>query len=127
MPICQWIGCGSSLGGSGLVQFQWLGGWSGGAGGPNLNLFLGLLLASYNDVNAADGSLPTVPNPSAVQSVLAGLEWDSSLGLDPLQAQFTSSFNPQPVPEPASWLLMATGLTMLAKRRWVRGRSGHGR
>jgi hypothetical protein len=117
------IGCSTPLGGAGLVQFQWLGGWTGGAGGPNLNLDLGLLLASYNDVNAAGGSLPTTPNPSAVQSALAGLEWDSTLG-GPLQHQFTSSFNPQavppqPVPEPASVLLVGAGMTLLARRRWA--------
>jgi len=112
------VGCSSALGGPGLVQFQWLRGWTGGAGGANLNFGLGLLLASYNDVNAVDGSLPSIPVRGPL-SVLDGLEWDGTLNCSPFCAQFTSTFDPRPVPEPASSVLLVTGLATaaIARRR----------
>lgn len=112
------IGHSTSLGGPGLVQFQFLDGWLGGAGGPDLNFGIGLLLLSYNDLNAIDGSLPSVPNRAPNQSALGGLMW----GLN--YSQFgSSSFNPVPVPEPASMLLVGTGLALIAARLRKRKRS----
>lgn len=110
------VGSSTDLGGPGLVQFQWLKGWTGGNGGPDLNLFAGLMLASFNDVNAVDGSLPTSPNPSAFQGALSGLLWDS---LSTPGAQFSShSFTPvAAVPEPTSLLLVGTGVALLVARR----------
>ena len=49
------------LAGDGLVQFQFFGGWAGGDGGPDLNAGYGFLIASWNAVNAVDGSLPAWP------------------------------------------------------------------
>lgn len=108
-----YVGQSTALGGPGLVQFQWQGGWLGGGGGPNLNL--GMLLASYNDVNAVNGALPVTPELSAFQSQLRGLQW-STLGNYP-NSGFNSSFNPTVVPEPTSMLLVGTGLVLAAARR----------
>jgi hypothetical protein len=102
----------------GLVQFQMMNRWLGGAGGPDLNAGAGLMLASYNDANAVDGSLPSVPVWSAEQGLFHGLLW-TTLGGYP-GAEFSSSFNPVAVPEPTSLLLFGTGLALLAFRRRTR-------
>jgi hypothetical protein len=91
--------CGTPLNSAGLVQFQWLGGWSGGTGAPNLNSGLGLLLASYKDLNALSGGLPAFPDPSLAQSVFSGLEWDGMLGGGGLVEQLTSGVKPT-IPDP---------------------------
>jgi hypothetical protein len=92
---------------------------------PDLNFGLGLRLASYRDMDAVNGSLPTFPDPNSVQSVrvrcclFSGLEWDGMLGDGPLAEQFTSDFNPalNAVPEPATVLLLGARLAGLAVRR----------
>ncbi len=114
LPI---VGSSTPLGGPGLVQFQFLRGWLGGGGGPDLNAGLGLFLASYNDPNAINGGLPTIPNqyhPPGAQ--LGGLTWGSSVGTGNYSHFGSTSFNPVPVPEPTSLLLFGTGLTLAVWR-----------
>lgn len=116
----------SNVSGQGLVQFQWLQGWSGGQGGPDLNWGVGLLLASYNDVNATNGQIPTFPNPDSIQSALAGLLWDASPGSG-FGPQFTAPFEPTPVPEPTSLLLLGSGIAALIAGRARRAAPRSGR
>jgi hypothetical protein len=101
---------------TGRVQFQWLGGWTGGTGGPDLNAGSGLMLASYIDLLALDGSLPSSPHPGAA-TALSGLQWTT---LQAPTSQFVSSFDPQvaptAVPEPASLLLVGSGVAFIARR-----------
>jgi hypothetical protein len=101
---------------SGRVQFQWLGGWSGGTGGPNLNAGSALMLASYIDLLALDGSLPGSPTPGS-PNALNGLQWTT---LQAPTSQFVSSFDPQlaptAVPEPGTLVLLASGGLMAARR-----------
>lgn len=108
-------GVSTPLGGPGLVQFQFLKGWLGG--GPDLNAGLGLLLASYNDLTAFDGQLPSVPHQyHPPDAKLGGLMWKS--WLDGHNSEFGSSeFNPVPVPEPTSLVLVGSGLLLAAARR----------
>jgi hypothetical protein len=107
------VGCGDG----GLVQFLWNSAdWTGSAGAPAL---FGLLLASYFDDQACDGSLPTIPNQPAPPCTggflpFAGLQFEI---LPFGGAQFISSFSPQVVPEPATWILLGTGLAAVAARR----------
>jgi hypothetical protein len=114
--------CGSPSNSLGLVQFQWIKGWTGPADGPNLNGLAGLLFASYRDTNSHNGSLPTVPSFEASQSPFAGLEWDGVLGPGLVREQFTSGFRPSaaPVPEPTTIVLCGIGggfLIRAARRR----------
>jgi hypothetical protein len=123
LPVSgAWI----SLAGTGLVQFQWAsGGWSGGGGGPNLNN--GVMIATYNDMNAASGAIPTVPDRSSAQSALGGLLWDTHPGPSgpPFKGQlFSPSFNPVLAPEPATWILVGTGVSALVVRRRRRVEAG---
>ena len=78
-----------------------------------------MLLASYRDLNAINGGLPTFPDLNPMQSVFSGLEWDGTLGVGPLAEQFNSDFDPtlNAVPEPATVLLLGVGLAGLAVRR----------
>lgn len=114
--------------GQGLVQFQFAGGWIGGGGGPNLNAGYGLLIASWNDVNAVDGSLPTLPALALEQAVLSGLLFDTFADLD-FRAWFSSDYRPalvapEPaaVPEPATLLLLSAGVAVVAARHIRRRR-----
>lgn len=108
------VGSSTPLGGPGLVQFQFLKGWLGG--GPDLNAGLGLLLASYNDLTAFSGQLPSVPHQyHPPDGKLGGLLWKSWL---PGGSEFSSAeFNPVPVPEPTSLVLVGSGLLLAAARR----------
>lgn len=104
----------------GLVQFQMHDRWMGGAGGPDLNAGTGLMLASYNDANTFDGSLPSLPVWSAEQGLFGGLFW-TTLRSYP-GSDFSAPFNPRVVDstvaaEPASLLLLGSGLALLAVRR----------
>jgi hypothetical protein len=112
------VGCGEG----GIVQFHWLGDWLGSPGAP---LIHGLLIASYFDEQACDGSLPAVPGafPTSCGGqflALGGLQFWYDL---PIQGDwFGSSFNPQVVPEPGTWLLLSSGLVAIAARRRRRHR-----
>jgi hypothetical protein len=110
--------CGSPLDSLGLVQFQWLQGWVGSPGAPDLNHNLGLLLASYRDMNSMTGALPFAPHMHPTQSPFSGLEWDGVLGGGPIYEQFTSDFNPvsAPVPEPGTIVLVSIGAASIARR-----------
>ena len=101
----------SGLGGPGLVQFHWQSGWSNlGPDAPNLNFGLGLLTASYNDVNAVDGRLPLMPHIAPTQGGLSDLTFWGSLGMYSNEAQFdTAAFQPTAVPEPGTLSLLALG------------------
>ncbi len=121
-------GCGSG----GIVQFHWNGGldqWVGTPGAPVL--YTGLMIASYFDEQACDGSLPAVPGafPSSCTGqflALAGLAiWSEPLDFDEDRGTFVSSstFAPHVVPEPATWILIGSGLAIAAARR---RRSRHG-
>lgn len=112
------IGTSTTLGKPGLVQFQMLNRWLGGTGGPDLNAGTGLMLASYNDANAVDGSLPIIPVWSAEQGLIHGLLWTTFRSYP--GAEFASSFNPVAVPEPTSLLLVGSCLALLAVRRRAR-------
>ena len=104
-------GYASGMGGPGLVQFEWQGGWSdNGPDAPNLNYGLGLLIAGYNDVNAVDGSLPIFPQMAPTQGRLSDLTFWGSLGSLSNEAQFdTAAFQPTAVPEPGTLSLLALG------------------
>jgi hypothetical protein len=122
-------GCASD----GIVQFQWLGGWTGGAGGPDLNPRsrdgFALLLASYFDAQACDGTVPSVPGLpappcSAPKPGYAGLEFDKDgFPSGGRGTQFTSGFSPQAVsdpaavPEPSTLILVSSSVAALAVLR----------
>jgi hypothetical protein len=118
----------SELGGPGLVQFHWLGGWTdNGPEAPNLNFGIGLLTASYNDVNAVAGRLPVVPQMASTQGRLSDLTFWGSLD-QRLNAQFdTVSFQPAVVPEPGTLSLLVLGAAAggWRVRRRLRRRCGH--
>jgi len=111
-----WLGTSTDDGKPGLVQFQILDRWTGGAGGPDLNAGLGLMLASYNDANTFDGSLPSIPVLSAEQGLFGGLLW-TTLRSYPGSDFGSNTFNPAVVPEPTSLLLLGSGVALLATRR----------
>lgn len=113
----------SKLGGPGLVQFQFVKGWLG-SGSDFLNTNLGLFLASYNDLTAFDGQLPTAPHQyQHPGSPFGGIRWMSSIG-ERHSEFYGGEFNPVPVPEPTSLVLLGSGLLLAAVRRRTKRTSG---
>jgi hypothetical protein len=118
---------GDGSGGPGLVQFHFTAndGWTGALGGPNLNTGLGLVVFSWNDVNAVDGALPTSPM-LANQGYLSGFVW-STFPAFPNGYQDAVIYSPDvdivrvdevsEVPEPATLALLAAGVALLIARR----------
>jgi hypothetical protein len=96
------------------VEF-WLFGWSSNPLNPE---FPGLTTLSdvqvfYADPNAANGEIPTAPPQTAgLQLAIGGFPPLTTLG-----GTVRSVQDPPQVPEPGSFLLLATGLTALAVRR----------
>jgi len=99
------------------VEF-WLFGWSSGPLNPAFpgSTTLSDVQVYYGDPNAANGDIPTAPPQSAgLQIAIGGLPPLTTLGGTVASIQAIQDV-PQ-VPEPGSFLLLATGLAALTARR----------
>ncbi len=106
-----------TCGEGGIVNFFWGSvGWIPGPGAPALPAFL---IAAYDDDQACDGSLPATPNLPAPPCVNNPSSFLSSMlvQVGPAGGQFGSAFTPSVVPEPATCVLVGTGLAGIAWRR----------
>lgn len=104
------IGCG---GGDGLVQFHWFedGQWTEVPGEDWINSSGGIMILSYNDVNALGGNLPHLPEFADYQNIFTGFQFGLYSGFK------SAEIDLKPVPEPGTVLLLASGLTGLVVHR----------
>ena len=99
------------------VEF-WLFGWSSDPLNPAFPGLTSLsdVQAYYGDPNAANGEIPTAPPQTAgLQIAIGGFPPLTTLGGTVRSVQAIE--DPPQVPEPGSFLLLATGLATLAARR----------
>jgi len=92
---------------TGVVQFDWVGGWVVPAGAWDLNT--GVLIAGYTDAGTKDGSLPLMPSLSGMST---GLGFYTPLSATSPTFQ-DRTFDPTAVvPEPATLVLVGIGITL---------------
>jgi hypothetical protein len=112
------IGC--TFGGSLLppVEF-WLFGWSSDPLNPAFPGWTALsdVQVYYADPNAANGEIPTAPPQTAGLQIAVGGGFPPLTTLGGAVRSVQAIEDPPQVPEPGSFLLLATGLAALAARR----------
>lgn len=105
--------------GTGLVQIHINGGWTSDDGGPALSP--GLMVVTWRDQDAIDGSLPSSTDSAAPSAFFWQYLPDTCcLGFGSDTFAMSDVEPPAPVPEPSTLVFLGAGLVIAARSRFTR-------